>query len=96
MHEHLWLFAYDISDRRRWRRAHRLLLAHGEPLQLSVFSVRATPSRADQVLDGLAAMVDPKHDRVVRVDLGSVATGDQRVRVVGSRSPNLERLPLFL
>jgi CRISPR-associated protein Cas2 len=32
-----YLACYDVADPKRWRTVHRLMLAYGEPLQLSVF-----------------------------------------------------------
>jgi len=68
-----YLLSYDIADKKRLREMHKLAKAHGRPLQYSVFA--CTLRREDRVrLAGrIEALIDRAKDRVVLLDLGTVA-----------------------
>jgi CRISPR-associated protein Cas2 len=80
-----WLFAYDISDPRRWRRVHRTLRRRGAWQQLSVFVCRLNAEAARRLEAELAGMIDPDRDRLVMVDLGEAP--DERITRHGKGSP---------
>jgi len=68
-----YLLSYDIADKKRLREMHKLAKAHGRALQYSVFA--CTLRREDRVrLAGrIEALIDRAKDRVVLLDLGTVA-----------------------
>ena len=59
-----WLVAYDIADKRRLGRVHRLIKKHGVPLQYSVFMVPATHAEMDALLAHMATLIDARADDV--------------------------------
>lgn len=59
-----FLLAYDISDRRRLARMHRLLLKWGVAVQYSVFRVVMDATEQDQLMAKVARIADPKDDDV--------------------------------
>ena len=69
--ENLYIVAYDISDRRRWRRVFRLMTGYGEWLQLSVFQCRLSRRRRIELKFALGEIIDHARDHVVILDLGS-------------------------
>jgi CRISPR-associated protein Cas2 len=64
-----YLLSYDVADKRRLREMHKLARAYGRPLQYSVFA--CTLRREDRVR--LASRIEALIDRVVLLDLGTVA-----------------------
>jgi CRISPR-associated protein Cas2 len=68
-----YLLSYDIADKRRLREMHKLARAYGRPLQYSVFA--CTLRREDRVrlASRIEALIDRAKDRVVLLDLGTVA-----------------------
>ena len=69
----LHVVAYDIGNRKRWRRASRLLKQHGARCQLSVFLVRATPATIARLSGDLRAILDGEEDALL------IAPVDERV-----------------
>jgi CRISPR-associated protein Cas2 len=59
-----WLVAYDIADKRRLGRVHRLVRKHGIPLQYSLFLVRASAPEMDALMAQLEGVVDAQADDV--------------------------------
>ena len=68
-----YLLSYDVDDKRRLREMHKLARAYGRPLQYSVFA--CTLRREDRVrlASRIEALIDRAKDRVVLLDLGTVA-----------------------
>ena len=59
-----WLVTYDISDRRKLARVHRLLKKEGVPIQYSVFFVHASAAKMARLMVELGKLIDPKADDV--------------------------------
>lgn len=83
MGERLYLVAYDIRHRRRWRRVHGLLQDTGHPVQLSIFQCRLDTRRLNMLLQQLMAEIDHSADAVLVIDLGAPATAPERLRSLG-------------
>ncbi len=67
--EHLYVVAYDIADRKRWRRVFRLLRGFGEWVQLSVFQCRLTGARRRELEAALGDIIAADEDHVLIFDL---------------------------
>lgn len=59
-----WLVAYDIADKRRLGRVHRLLKKHGVPVQYSVFLVRASAAQMGALMAQTATLIREQADDV--------------------------------
>ena len=59
-----WLVCYDIADRRRLQRVHRVMCRHAVPVQHSVFHAVATRPELLAVFDEIGKCIDPRHDDV--------------------------------
>ena len=88
---HIYLFAYDISERRRWRRVFKLLSRAGEWTQLSTFLVRQTPARREGLESALRRVLVTGEDRLLIVDLGPEAQA--RGRLAGLEPISLPEPP---
>ena len=74
-----WVVCYDIADRKRLLRVHRITKKHGLPLQYSVFMVEASVPQLLQLLTQLRSVIVPAVDDV-RAYLWTV---DAEVHVLG-------------
>ena len=81
---HIYLFVYDVSDRRRWRRVFKLLGRAGEWTQLSTFLVRQTPARRQGLEAALRRVLVAGEDRLLIVDLGPEAQAAGRLAGLGN------------
>jgi len=78
-----WLIAYDIGQDDRRGRVARLLEAHGDRVQYSVFVVDLRPARLVRLRVSLAALIADS-DSLLVVDLGPIANlTDQRFSYLG-------------
>ena len=68
-----YILAYDIADKNRLRRVHKLLKSWGMPVQYSVFAVDLTTRGADTLFEALARITDPDADdvRLYRIGQGA-------------------------
>ena len=78
-HRTLYIAAYDVSDDRRLRAAHRILKAYASGWQKSVFECFLTVAEHQGLLAEVAAVIDPVEDRFVLVRLDMRNT----IRVLG-------------
>ncbi|MBE9610837.1 CRISPR-associated endonuclease Cas2 [Chitinilyticum piscinae] len=58
----LWLICYDIADDERRQAAARLLLRHGERVQLSAYEIYLRNVELDALLVQLQQVLDPQLD----------------------------------
>lgn len=85
----LWLIAYDVSDDRRRTRVARVLEAHGERLQKSVFEARLNRREVRGVVEALEPLVNRHEDRVDFIPIcrtdegGRRSLGQRRARDTG-------------
>jgi CRISPR-associated protein Cas2 len=84
-----YLVCYDISDPKRWRKIHKLMLAYGEPLQLSVFLCRLAPLEFEQMRGRVLAELHRTEDALAIANLGPQDTSQVltygRVRLDGGK-----------
>ena len=59
-----WIVCYDIAEKRRLVRVHRLLRKWGVPLQYSVFIVDASAARLQRLLMQVDDLIDQSADDV--------------------------------
>lgn len=59
-----WLIAYDIADRRRWRRVHAAVVKEAYRLQYSLYWLPADAADARRLASVLETMIDPRRDDV--------------------------------
>ena len=79
-----YVVCYDIADPKRWRRVHKMMLGHGDPLQLSVFLCELSPTERQQLLSRLDDVLNHAEDALAIVDLGPAQTGSTRVTTFGT------------
>jgi CRISPR-associated protein Cas2 len=79
-----YLIAYDIREPRRLRRVCKLMEAHGDRLQYSVFICDLDRSELIHLRHDGEQIMDLSADSVVIVDLGDVS--DARFTFVGHRT----------
>jgi CRISPR-associated protein Cas2 len=79
---HWYLLIYDVRDDKRLRKVHKLCLAWGHPVQLSVFRVRGTERELARLEFELARVMEPE-DRLLLVRLCPGCAG--RVSVKGEQ-----------
>jgi CRISPR-associated protein Cas2 len=68
-----YLLSYDIADAKRLRKMHKVATAFGRPLQYSVFACLLRRDDRVRLAALIEALIDVKRDRVVILDMGTVA-----------------------
>lgn len=81
--EHLVIVAYDIADRRRWRKVLSIVEGYGDRLQLSVFQCRLTARRRVELAARLEQEIHRDQDSVVLLDLGPAESVTMRIESLG-------------
>ena len=89
--ERIYIVAYDISDRRRWRRVFKTMKGVGEWLQLSVFQCRLSKRRRAELETRLRALVKTGEDHVLLVDVGPADRIELAVESIGKTFAGIER-----
>ena len=89
--ERIYIVAYDISDRRRWRRVFKTMNGFGEWLQLSVFQCRLSKRRRAELETRLRALVKTGEDHVLLVDVGPADRIELAVESIGKTFAGIER-----
>ena len=82
----LYLIAYDISSRKRWRRAYKLLTRVGAWAQFSAFFCRITQERQEVLERSLRRLLVEGEDRLMMVDLGPADRAAARISALGEVS----------
>lgn len=83
------LIAYDIASPKRWRKVYRLMLGHGDGVQLSVFRCELSEIELHRLKEEIWPILNLAEDRVMIVDLGPVeGRGDQCIEFWGN--PRME------
>ena len=59
-----WLICYDVADKRRLQRVHRVISRHAIPFQYSVFYVSETRKGIEKTLHEVAGEIDFRRDDV--------------------------------
>ena len=81
--ERIFIVAYDISDRRRWRRVLTIVEGYGDRLQLSVFQCRLSARRRIEMATRLEEVIRKDQDSVLFLDLGPADKVTPRVETLG-------------
>lgn len=61
----LWLFSYDVSDKKRIKKAHKLCSDEGWALQKSVFVLPLTAAEKKQFCRKISEILDKEEDRLL-------------------------------
>jgi CRISPR-associated protein Cas2 len=89
--ERLFIVAYDIADRRRWRRVFKTLHGYGEWLQLSVFQCRLSRRRRAELETRLRELVKAGEDHVLLIEVGPADKIVLAVESLGKSFSRIER-----
>lgn len=94
---HSYIVTYDISDPKRLRRVYKVMLGHGDHIQLSVFRCELNHRELVELRSELAGVIHPGEDQVLFASLGPVA-GRAREAVSSLGKPYLdpERLAVVI
>lgn len=89
--DRLFIVAYDIGDRKRWRRVFKTMHGYGEWLQLSVFQCRLSPRRRAEMETALRGLVKVGEDHVLVIDVGLADQTKIGVESIGKSFAGIER-----
>jgi CRISPR-associated protein Cas2 len=89
--EHAYVVAYDIADKRRWRRVFKLMHGYGRWLQLSIFHCRLDGGRRADLALALERLIARDEDHVVILDLGPAEEVEVAVESLGKTFQPIER-----
>ncbi|MCA9070823.1 MAG: CRISPR-associated endonuclease Cas2 [Planctomycetaceae bacterium] len=79
-----YLIAYDVCDKKRLRKAYRLMCGAGDPLQYSVFRCELSPMEKQSLQESLWEILNFAEDRVLVVNLGPLdGRRDNRIECWG-------------
>ena len=96
MAERIYVVAYDISSRRRWRRVFRTMEGYGERLQLSLFQCRLSAKQHMKMIAKLSDLINHDQDHVVILDIGPANAVEPRVRSLGKKFDVVEHAPIIV
>lgn len=89
--ERTYLVAYDISDRRRWRRVFRAMQGFGKWIQLSIFQCRLSGRRRAELESRLREFVKNGEDHVLLIDIGPADRTNLAIESLGKPFEVIER-----
>jgi len=96
MDEHLYVVAYDIADKKRWRQVFRLMHGYGEWMQLSVFQCRLSRTRHAEMIALLDGIIHHDDDHVIVMDMGIADAVKPRTVSLGKDFKPVERSPVIV
>ncbi|QSR84161.1 CRISPR-associated endonuclease Cas2 [Methylacidimicrobium sp. B4] len=96
MDEHVWIVAYDISNRKRWRCVFKALHGYGEWLQLSVFQCRLTRRRRAELETRLRELIKNGEDHVLLIDVGPADRIKLAIESIGKTFSKMERRAIVI
>ena len=80
------MIAYDVAKPARLRKTYKLMCAHGDPLQYSVFQYDLSASERIELIEKLTEVLNLKEDRIPIVDVGPAESrGKTNIEVIGKR-----------
>ncbi len=87
MNSHLvkYLLCYDIKNKSRLRRVHRLVRDWGLPVQFSVFEIELLPLQLEKLLVELTGLIEVSEDKVM---LYRLSPNQQRISLGGDEVTN--------
>jgi CRISPR-associated protein Cas2 len=89
--ERLFIVAYDIADRKRWRRVFKAMQGYGDWLQLSVFQCRLSRRRRADLETRLRELVKNGEDHVLLIDVGPAEKIELAVESIGKTFSKIDR-----
>jgi len=84
MMRNLYLVCYDIADPKRWRKVHKIMVGHGESIQLSVFLCALSPTEFQRLIARLYPLLHTQEDALATVDMGPEGTARERLITFGT------------
>ncbi len=93
--ERLYVISYDIADEKRWRQVFRIMKAHGEWLQYSVFQCRLDRQRMVQVQGELNEAIHHREDHILILDLGPADSVAPHVTSLGKHFDAMKRTAMI-
>ena len=94
--EHYYIITYDIADPRRWRKIYKILRGYGEWVQLSVFQLRMTEKRRQELISRLDEIIHHDDDHILCMDMGVAGKQKPRIMSMGKIFIPLTRDPLVV
>lgn len=88
-----YLITYDVRSPKRWRRVHKIMKGHGEPLQFSVFRCLLSDRDRERLRWELAKEMDGQEDSLLVLGLCEGCV--ERVKAVNPKSDWPEEPPPF-
>lgn len=94
---HSYIVTYDISDPKRLRRVHSLMLGHGDHIQLSVFRCELNHRELVELRSALSEIIHFEEDQVLFASLGPVeGRAKEAVHALGKPYLDPERLAVVV
>ncbi len=80
------MIAYDVAKSVRLRKTYKLMCAHGDPLQYSVFQCDLSASERIELIEKLTEVLNLKEDRILIVGVGPAeGRGKTNIEIIGKR-----------
>lgn len=76
MAQRVYLLSYDIRDKKRLRKMHKVALAYGRRLQYSLYACALTRTQRIELRIAVGDIMDAQVDSVIILDLGMMADRD--------------------
>lgn len=94
---HSYIVTYDVSDPKRLRKVYKLMLGHGDHVQLSVFRCELNHRELVELRAELAAIIHAGEDQVLFASLGPVeGRAKDAVTALGKPYLDPERLAVVV
>jgi len=94
---HSYLVTYDVSDPKRLRKVHKLLLGYGDHVQLSVFRCELNHRELVELRTKLSDIIHAGEDQVLLASLGLVeGRAKDAVQALGKPYLDPERLAVVV
>ncbi len=94
--EHYYIITYDIADPKRWRKIYKILRGYGEWVQLSVFHLRMTEKRQQELISRLDEVIHHDDDHILCMDMGIADKQKPRIMSMGKTFTPITRIPLVI
>lgn len=94
--ERLYIITYDIADQKRWRHIYKLLRGYGVWVQLSVFQLRLSRKRHQELMGRLQEMIHHNEDHVLCLDLGRAEKKKTQVISIGKSFSPITKEPVIV
>ena len=96
MEEHIYIVAYDISDKKRWRTVFNILSGYGKWIQLSLFQCRLSKVGRSQLESRVREVVRVGQDHLLIIDVGPVSSVGLRIESIGRPFYRIEKRSIVI